>query len=66
MTASFAVPPIVMNCPTFAMWLYGPIGAGVFGGVDVSTLVMAEASDSFGTNFSPRSCRHGIRTNRNR
>src|SRR5688572_26306164 len=35
-----AVPPMVMNEPTLAMWLYGPIGAGVPGGVAVSTLGM--------------------------
>jgi len=28
-----AVAPMVMKLPTLAMWLYGPIGAGVFGGV---------------------------------
>jgi hypothetical protein len=27
-----------MNPPTFATWLYGPIGVGVFGGVTVSTV----------------------------
>lgn len=32
-----AVPPIVTKVPALAMWLYGPIGIGVFGGVLVST-----------------------------
>jgi len=35
-----AVAPMVMKLPTLAMWLYGPIGAGVFGGVLVSTAGM--------------------------
>jgi hypothetical protein len=34
------VPPIVISHATFAMWLYGPIGSGVLGGVRVSTLGM--------------------------
>jgi len=29
---------MVMNVPTLAMWLYGPMGVGVLAGVDVSTL----------------------------
>jgi hypothetical protein len=32
------VPPMVMYGPTLEMWLYGPMGAGVPGGVDVSTV----------------------------
>ena len=27
-----AVPPMVMNVPTLAMWLYGPMGVGVLAG----------------------------------
>jgi hypothetical protein len=38
-----AVAPMLMKLPTLAMWLYGPIGAGVFGGVLVSTAGMAGA-----------------------
>ena len=40
-----AVPPIVIESPTFATWLYGPIGIGVFGGVIVSTLGTAVTSN---------------------
>jgi hypothetical protein len=29
---------MVMNGPTFATWLYGPMGVGVLGGVEVSTM----------------------------
>lgn len=36
-----AVPPIVIKSPTFAIWLYGPIGSGVFEGELVSTSGMA-------------------------
>jgi hypothetical protein len=36
------VPPIAIKLPTFAIWLYGPIGAGVLGGVLVSTAGIAQ------------------------
>jgi hypothetical protein len=37
---------IAIKLPTFAIWLYGPIGSGVFGGVLVSTAGMAQTPPS--------------------
>jgi len=42
---------MLMKLPTLAMWLYGPIGAGVFGGVLVSTAGMP-VLPSFATDSS--------------
>src|SRR6185436_1507876 len=33
-----AVPPMLINWPTLAIWLYGPMGVGVLTGVEVSTV----------------------------